>query len=274
MIHQNKPKTHTSPSSTTRGTTIGKILAENVKENSLIFDTIVPMWVFEEDIDIESIPSNNPTLRDKLGLPPMKLSQAINKIHQNIKYLPGITLPENLIADDNLKDTVKGASILVFSLPGQYLEEVLDEIKGYHRPYARGVACVKGGDVSDGAVEMIMEKLQIYCGTLSGGNVADEVEVAKEKVREMMIGYDTPSMDMSDYQENEGGEGGKESSSRENLIDQGQTNTKQTHIHLTPIPKEYPLLDKSLLKKLFGRPYFHVHTIPDETGVSIPSAGH
>ncbi|KAJ5880453.1 uncharacterized protein N7473_011506 [Penicillium subrubescens] len=261
------------------GTTIGKIVAQNVKQNSLIFDTIVPIWVYEEEIDIDSsdIPDKSPvppTLRSKLGSPPIKLSAAINKIHQNIKYLPGITLPENLIANNNLKDTVKGASILVFSLPDRFLEEVLDEIVGFHRTYARGVWCVegKGGDVSDGAVEMIMEKLQIYCGVLSGANIAGEV--ARERFCEMSIRYDAPPMDMPDYQEKEG-DGGREVSSRKVIIntdEQRQTNTKPTNLHLTPIPKDYPPLDTSLIQKHFERPYCKVQNISDAAGVSIPSA--
>lgn len=163
---------------------------------------------------------------------------------------------------------MKGASILVFSLPGQFLEEVLDEIKGSHRAYARGVACVKGkgGDVSDGMVEMIMEKLQIYCGTLSGTNAAGEV--AREEVCEATIGYDTPPVDMP-----EDTEGEKE---EEDGIKEGdehrQTNTKPTLIHLTPAPKDYPPLDTFLLRKLFEKPYFKVHTIPDAAGVPHPSA--
>jgi glycerol-3-phosphate dehydrogenase (NAD+) len=154
------------------------------------------------------------------------------------------------------------------------LEEVLDEIVGFHRAYARGVWCVegKGGDVSDGAVEMIMEKLQIYCGVLSGANIAGEV--ARERFCEMSIRYDAPPMDMPDYQEKES-DGGREVSSREDIIntdEQRQTNTKPTNLQLTSIPKDYPPLDTSLLEKLFERPYCKIHTISDAGGVSIPSA--
>lgn len=173
---------------------------------------------------------------------------------------------------------MKGATILVFSLPCQFLEEVLDGIKGSHRPYARGVSCIKreGVDGSDGTVtafsEMIMEELQIYCGTLSGagGNIASEV--AREEFCEMTIRYDAPPIDMPVYEEEEEEEEGP---SRGNVIkidEQRQNNTKPTHVHLTPIPKDYPLLDTSLLQRLFSRPYFQVHTTPNAAGLSQPSA--
>ncbi|KAJ5222825.1 uncharacterized protein N7469_009065 [Penicillium citrinum] len=221
------------------------------------------MWVFEEDVDVP----DDPALRETLGDQPVKLSHAINKAHQNIKYLPGTRLPDNLIADSNLQDVVKGATILVFNLPHQFLSKTLDQIKGCHRPYARGISCIKGVDVADGTVtlysEMVVEKLQIYCGALSGANIAPEV--AAEHFCETTIGYDTPPMD---YKERDG-------SARENLIkidEQRQSDSKPTHVTLSPLPKEYPPVEPSLLQNLFERPYFQVNVVKDVAGVALGGA--
>src|SRR3954452_10424492 len=123
-----------------RGSTIGKILAENTREYSEIFEEDVSMWVFDEDVDVP----DDKSLRDQLGDKPVKLTHAINTVHQNLKYLPGIKLPDNLIANPDLQDTVKGASILVFNLPHQFISKPLDQIDHQHLPYARGISCIKG----------------------------------------------------------------------------------------------------------------------------------
>ncbi|KAJ5244965.1 hypothetical protein N7489_005061 [Penicillium chrysogenum] len=81
------------------------------------------MWVFDEHVDLP----NDETLRDQKGDNPVKLTHAINTVHQNIKHLPGIKLPINLIANPDLQDAVKGASILVFKLLHQFISKTLDQ---------------------------------------------------------------------------------------------------------------------------------------------------
>ncbi|CAI7592172.1 unnamed protein product [Penicillium glandicola] len=221
------------------------------------------MWVFDEDVDVP----NDETLRDQLGDQPVKLTHAINTVHQNLKYLPGIHLPGNLIAYSDLQDTVKGASILVFNLPHQFISKTLDQMGSQHLPYARGISCIKGVDVSDGTVtlysEMIMEKLGIYCGSLSSANIAPQV--AAENLCETTIGYDGPPMD---YKQLDG-------SPRDNLIkvdEQRQSKSKPSHVKLHPVPQIYPHVDSDLWVKLFGRPYFNVNIVQDVCGVALGGA--
>ncbi|OQE18798.1 hypothetical protein PENFLA_c020G10538 [Penicillium flavigenum] len=245
------------------GSTIGKILAENTREHSDIFEEDVSMWVFEEDVDVP----DDGTLRDQLGYKPVKLTHAINTTHQNVKYLPGIKLPDNLVANPDLQDTVRGATILVFNLPHQFMSKTLEQIKGNHLPYARAISCVKGVDISEGTVklysELIMEKLGIYCGSLSGANIASEV--AAENFCETTIGYDGPPMD---YKQSDG-------SSRDNLIKvdkQRQSKSNPSQLALHPVPQTYPHVDSALLEKLFGRPYFNVQVVRDVPGVALGGA--
>lgn len=198
------------------GTTIAKVVAESTLENPKLFAKDVHMWVYEELIDGK------------------KLTEIINTQHQNVKYLPGITLPENVIATPSIVDTVKGADLIVFNIPHQFLGNVCKQLKGKVPPTARAVSCLKGLDVTPQGCKLlslyITEQLGIYCGALSGANLAPEV--AKQKWSETTVAYNEPA----DFRGP-----GKD-------------------------------IDKSVLKALFHRPYFHVRVIGDVAGVSLAGA--
>ena len=58
-----------------------------------------------------------------------KLTDIINSTHQNERYLPNVELPENLVAVSDLKEVVKGATLLLFVVPHQFLPNVLKTLK-------------------------------------------------------------------------------------------------------------------------------------------------
>uniref|UniRef100_A0A0B7JZP4 Glycerol-3-phosphate dehydrogenase [NAD(+)] n=1 Tax=Bionectria ochroleuca TaxID=29856 RepID=A0A0B7JZP4_BIOOC len=178
------------------GSTISKIVAENTRANNTIFEEDVQMWVYEEEV---TIPKDSKFYDETVGDKPQKLTSIINKHHENVKYLPGITLPSNVIANPSLRDAVKDSTILVFNLPHQFINNACKEIRGHILPYARGISCVKGVNVSDEGIslfsEWIGDGLGIYCGALSGANIA--TEIANEKWSETTIAYDPPPMDNS-----------------------------------------------------------------------------
>ncbi|RAL15880.1 glycerol-3-phosphate dehydrogenase family protein [Aspergillus homomorphus CBS 101889] len=245
------------------GSTIAKIIAENTKEHPDLFEQEVRMWVFEEEIEVPESSKHH----SKLGGQKRKLTEVINEVHENVKYLPDIALPDNVVADPDLKSAVKDATLLVFNLPHQFIGKTLDGIAGNILPYARAISCIKGVDVSDGTVtlhsELIMERLGIYCGALSGANIAPEV--AAEKFCETTIGYDVPPMDLKPP------DGSKE----KNMIkidEQRQSKRKPTHVELTPVPQDLPHVGADLLEALFARPYFHVHHVHDVAGVALGGA--
>ncbi|KAF3916882.1 hypothetical protein ABW20_dc0110522 [Dactylellina cionopaga] len=216
------------------GSAIAKILAENTNQHSSLFETEVRMWVFEEDYQL---PSSHKLYNESSHSKPRKLSELINELHENVKYLPGIPLPENLVADPSILSTVKDASLLIFNVPHQFVSKICDQINGQILPYARAISCIKGVDVSSDGIslfsDVIGKKLGIYCGALSGANIANEV--ALEKFCETTIAYDPPGT-------------------------------------LTPVPEELPVINHDLWKKLFYRPYFHVNLIHDVAGTSLGGA--
>lgn len=219
------------------GSAIAKIVAENTKQYPDVFQEEVKMWVFEETY---SLPSTHPGYDSSKHSQPIKLTQLINELSENVKYLPGIRLPSNILATPDITDAVKDATILVFNVPHQFVSKICDQIKGHNLPYAKAISCIKGVEVSPEGIslfsDVIGRRLGIYCGALSGANIASEV--AQEKFSETTIAYQPPK-DTPKEQE---------------------------------MPKEYPPVDHATFKTLFHRPYFHVRCISDVAGVSLGGA--
>lgn len=243
---------------------MAKLVAENVKENPSIFEETVQMWVFEEEVTIAK-DSKHYNGSDK----PEKLSGVINKMHENIKYLPNITLPPNVVANPDLPDSCKNSTILIFVLPHQFIARSCQQLSGKILPYARAICCTKGVDVSEKGIRLMSETigmtLNIYCGALSGANIA--TEIAQEKYSETTVAYDPPPMDSRNPTPS-----GSPNASQVDLINPSKTNPGPRSAHLTPLPTEYPALSHENVRKLFHRPYFHVHLVNDVAGVSLGGA--
>lgn len=252
-----------------RGSAIAKIVAENTKEHSDLFEADVQMWVYEEELTVPKT-SKHYDPSSALSTEKQKLTHLINHFHENVKYLPDIALPKNLFANPSLKDSVQGSSILIFNLPHQFISGLCDQMKGHIVPYARGVSCIKGVYVSSDDVslfsESIGEKLGIYCGALSGANIANEV--AQEKFCETTIAYDPPPMDSR----NPTPKGPSPQTSQLDLTkitEHKDSRGLTSKVKLFAQPSELPPLDHNLLRLLFHRPYFHVRVVSDVAGVSI-----
>ncbi|KAA8577166.1 hypothetical protein EYC84_007163 [Monilinia fructicola] len=207
---------------------------------------------------------------------PQKLTSIINKYHENVKYLPNIKLPNNLIANPSVEDAVANSSVLIFNLPHQFIGRISKQLQGHILPFARGISCIKGVNVTASEIslfsEWIGEGLGIYCGALSGANIASEI--ALEKWCETTIAYDPPPMDSRAATPT----GPSPSSSQVNLTitpaDEEHKDVKGrvSKAKLKAVPSEYPPLDHALFKTLFHRPYFHVRMVSDVAGVSLGGA--
>lgn len=163
------------------GTAVGKHLAENIIARKFPdIDRTVKLWVYDE------ILSNGELLTD-----------TINAVHENAKYLPYIPLPKNLVATPSLEKVIQQSSVLVVVVPDQFLERTLNQIranipKGKQRQY-KIISLTKGiiakEDSYYTATDLIAKALnypkrRIAC--LSGGNIA--TEVAQGNFVEAMIG--------------------------------------------------------------------------------------
>ncbi|KAF9210184.1 glycerol-3-phosphate dehydrogenase [Haplosporangium sp. Z 27] len=154
------------------GSAVAKIIGTNVN-NFDHFDKEVKMWVYEEQVDGQN------------------LTDIINTKHENVKYLPGISLPKNVKACPDLMETCKDATMLVFVVPHQFVANVCKQLKGNIPSNCKAISLIKGVDVNDNGfrliTDMIQESLGIRSCVLSGANIA--TEVAEGRFCETTIGY-------------------------------------------------------------------------------------
>uniref|UniRef100_UPI00398E648A glycerol-3-phosphate dehydrogenase [NAD(+)], cytoplasmic-like n=1 Tax=Pristiophorus japonicus TaxID=55135 RepID=UPI00398E648A len=153
------------------GSVVAMIIGKNIAKSKQ-FDPLVKMWVYEEIINSR------------------KLTEVINTEHENIKYLPGHKLPENVVAVPNITEAADGADIFVFVLPHQFIGRLCDQMKKHVKPDAIGISLIKGIDEGPDGLKLIShiihEKLGIEMSVLMGANIASEV--ADEKFCETTIG--------------------------------------------------------------------------------------
>ncbi len=57
-----------------------------------------------------------------------EIEKSVNQNHENTMFLPGIKLPTNLVATNNLEETVKDKDVIVVSTPSQYIRLVLEQM--------------------------------------------------------------------------------------------------------------------------------------------------
>ncbi|MCJ1474630.1 glycerol-3-phosphate dehydrogenase [Lambiella insularis] len=265
------------------GSTIAKVVAENTAAHPEIFERDVQMWVFEEEVSLENSQSKYASPKYKDAPPdlfdgPQKLTHVINELHENIKYLPDIDLPHNIIANPSVQDAVKDSTVLIFNLPHQFINNLCNQLSGHILPYARGISCIKGVNVTSSGISLFSEsigsKLGIYCGALSGANIA--TEVAKGLFSETTVAYDPPPKDSSrTVSRAETPRGPSPHQSQIDLTALTVTDKKTSaggKIKLRALPSEYPPLDHETLHTLFHRHYFHVHVVSDVTAVSLSGA--
>ncbi|KAI3623986.1 glycerol-3-phosphate dehydrogenase (NAD(+)) [Malassezia furfur] len=155
------------------GSAIAKIAGYNAARHTDVFERRVDMYVYQEKIDGQN------------------LTEIINKEHQNQKYLPDVSLPDNVVATPNVEEAAKNATLLIFVLPHQFILNICKALKGHLSPDAQAISMIKGVDVHEGKIgiiaDVIQNALDIPCAALSGANIANEV--ARDKFSETTVGY-------------------------------------------------------------------------------------
>lgn len=106
------------------GSAIATKIGQNVLKDPR-FEPTVKMWVFEEYVKQEKSPKGPQWIRPARGSSPpagktwqdvgyRPLTEVINEKHENVVYLPGIPLPESIVAEPDIAKAVKDATMMIF----------------------------------------------------------------------------------------------------------------------------------------------------------------
>jgi len=157
------------------GSAISRLVGYNAARMPDQFNPIVNMWVFQEKVDGRN------------------LTDIINTEHENVKYLPGRKLPENVVAIPDIVEAAADADMLIFVLPHQFIKSSCGPLVGKLKTTAQVISLVKGFAIlPEGGVKLISEVIEYELGlqqavsVLMGANLANEV--ADEKFCETTIG--------------------------------------------------------------------------------------
>ena len=119
------------------------------------------------------------------------LTQIINETNENVKYLKGAKFTKNVIADPNLESATKGATMICFCLPHQFLKPMMPKIKAAAAPGVKVLSAIKGIDFDENGIVLISDilrkELNADCSVLMGANVANDM--ASDAFCETTIGY-------------------------------------------------------------------------------------
>jgi glycerol-3-phosphate dehydrogenase (NAD+) len=126
------------------------------------FEKNVTMWIHDEEVEGR------------------KLSEIMNVDGQNPKYLPGVSLPRNLVANADLAESCD-ADILLFVVPHQFLPATLEKMRGLVKPNAIAVSLIKGLDIGPDGPKLLSQMIHRELGlvtdvaVLMGANIATDV---------------------------------------------------------------------------------------------------
>ncbi len=109
-----------------------------------------------------------------------ELAREINQTKENSKYLPGVAIPENVLATSSLAEAVADKELLVWSVPSAHLRGILQVAAPLIRQPVDCVNTAKGLEQStlQRLTEVISAELQSAAASvsvLSGPNHAEEV---------------------------------------------------------------------------------------------------
>lgn len=108
------------------GTALARTIGAAASENASKFEDTVRLWVPDERVGDQ------------------RLCDLINDRCENVKYLPGLKLPINVLAEKSIRRAVSGASLVVFALPQLQILRIIPHLKRSLHPGAR-VLCVVDG---------------------------------------------------------------------------------------------------------------------------------
>ena len=109
------------------------------------------------------------------------LALAIGRDRENVQYLPGIRLPEAVIATSHIEEAISEAEAIVLAIPSGGVREVLAVLKGRLAPdvllihAGKGLESETGRRGSEVIKDVLGDRMGQECVALSGPNLAVEL---------------------------------------------------------------------------------------------------
>lgn len=108
------------------------------------------------------------------------LSQELNQVKENLKFLPGVSIPTDILISWQLEEVVRGAEVIVIALPSHVVRQVLERMASFLSSKPVIVSGVKGIEfpslnrISE-VISQCLPKLRGRIAVLSGPSHAEEV---------------------------------------------------------------------------------------------------
>lgn len=109
-----------------------------------------------------------------------EIAEEINKYRSNSTYLPGVRLPEKIVATNSLKEAVSNASIIIMAVPSKHFREVCNSMSSFVDRKTNFLSATKGIEPDSllRMSEIIIEVFNVSkssVAVISGPNHAEEV---------------------------------------------------------------------------------------------------
>ena len=104
--------------------------------------------------------------------------EQVRRSRENVKFLPGFKIPENVELTPSLERAYRASNVIVLAVPAQHVRSVLERIKQEKRPAKLFVIVSKG--IETKSLKVLSQVLQEVLGkktlaVVSGPNIAREV---------------------------------------------------------------------------------------------------
>lgn len=240
------------------GTAIANVLARDVQRKKK-FSSKIKVWIFDEPVENKGEKTAIEDKGSRSGKDDTKimLSEYIKRYEENVKYLPGVPLPDNLVFTPDLKD-VASCDIVIFVIPHQFLNKTIGTIKKINkRANTIAVSLIKGMLFSEETSDIVLiseyieKELGWKCAAAMGANIAKEMG---NSVSEMTIGIKS-SLD----------ERGKcREADTTNEVGKDKESTVKE-----PVDIKSASTDADILRELFDTPHTKIAVVEDKTSVEL-----
>ena len=119
--------------------------------------------------------------------------EEINTRRTNEVYLPGATLPDKLVATNDIAEAVSDADVIVMAIPSQNFRTVLEEVGKHIRAWVPVISLTKGLELSTSMrmTEIVNEVMPGHpVGVLTGPNLAREIMAGQAAAGVIAMGDD------------------------------------------------------------------------------------